>query len=210
MRIHLFLFPLVVALIANPSFAMRNVMPAPVKFDKVGPEMPAADKPYAYTVRPGDKLQITVWKEEQLDREITVLPDGTIDFPLVGSFQGAGKTTTEIQQIVKEKLAKTIPYASVAVTIIEAKGNTVSIIGQVARPGDVVMNQKMTVLQALSQVGGLTTYADDDDIKILRQQEGKQISIPFNYHRVSNGDELETNIELQPGDVIVVPAASLF
>jgi polysaccharide biosynthesis/export protein len=163
-----------------------------------------------YLIRPGDMLHVAVWKEEELDRQLTVLPDGTFDFPLVGSVRAAGLTTTQLQDDIKARLAKMVPYASVNVTVIEAKGNVVSIVGQVARPGDVVMNRQMTVLQALSQVGGLTTYADDDDIKILRQTSEGEISIPFDYSAVSRGRSLETNVVLQPGDVIVVPSASLF
>ncbi len=164
----------------------------------------------SYTIRPGDMLQIMVWKEEQMDREVLVLPDGTIDFPLIGSLKAAGLTPSELQDSMKEKLTPFIPAAPVTVTVKETRGNTVSVIGQVARPGDVMMNRKMTVMQALSQVGGLTTYADDNDIVIIRKVSGKDISIPFDYSRVADGRHLETNITLEPGDVVVVPTASLF
>lgn len=169
----------------------------------------AADEA-AYTIRPGDTLHISVWKEEGMDREVLVLPDGTVDFPLVGSFAAAGLTSSAVQQLIKDKLANVIPAAAVSVVVKETKGNTVSVIGQVTRPGDIVMSRNLNVMQALSQVGGLTTYADDDDIKILRKVDGKETSIEFDYSDVAAGKHLETNITLLPGDVIVVPTASLF
>ena len=173
------------------------------------PPAPAAIDP-SYTIRPGDLLQITVWKEEQLDKETLVLPDGMIDFPLIGTIKAAGLTPAQVQATMKQKLKPFIPSASVTVVVKQTTGNAVSVIGQVARPGDVVMNRNLTVMQALSQVGGLTTYADDDSIVILRKVDGKETSITFDYSDVSRGRDLETNITLQPGDVIIVPAASLF
>jgi polysaccharide biosynthesis/export protein len=164
----------------------------------------------SYSLRSGDIVQISVWKEEELDREVTVLPDGTIDFPLIGSFTAAGLTPTQVQALVKKKLVPFIPAATVTVVVKEARGNSISVMGQVARPGEIIMTRSFNVLQALSQVGGLTHFADEDDIVILRQQEGKEISIPFDYSAVAAGRALETNITLTPGDVIVVPTASLF
>lgn len=163
----------------------------------------------SYFVRPGDLLRVTVWKEEELDRDVLVLPDGTVDFPLIGSFEAQGKTTAQLQNEIKRKLKPFIPAASVTVIVKETRGNSISIIGQVARPGDVIMNRSMSVMQALSQVGGLTAYADDD-IVILRKVDGEEISIQFDYSAVSAGRALDSNITLLPGDVIVVPTASLF
>lgn len=170
----------------------------------------AAPASRAYTIRPGDMLHITVWKEEGLDREVLVLPDGSMDFPLIGSFTAAGQTTSQLQTSITEKLKPLIPAASVTVWVKETRGNSISVMGQVARPGEIIMNRPLTVLQALSQVGGLSTYADDDDIAILRTVDGKETSIPFDYSAVANGRKLETNITLKPGDIIVVPTASLF
>ncbi len=165
----------------------------------------------SYTVHPGDVLQITVWKEESLDKEILVLPDGTITFPLIGSFSVKGMNTSQIQQTVKKKLADLIPDASVTVLVKAALGHSVSVMGQVTKPGELVMGHQLTVMQALSQAGGLTPYADEGDIIILRRDKNnKQISIPFPYDDVASGNNLDKNIELKPGDVVVVPTAGLF
>lgn len=167
----------------------------------------AADAPY--TINAGDVLQITVWKEEGLDQEILVLPDGTINYPLVGSIPVEGRTTAEVQGIIKQKLSKLIPDASVTVLIKAALGHTVSVIGQVAKPGELVMGHRLTVMQALSQAGGLTPYASESSIIILRRENGKETSIEFPYDDIVDGDHLDKDITLLPGDVVVVPTAGL-
>jgi polysaccharide export outer membrane protein len=163
-----------------------------------------------YMVRPGDVLQVTVWKEEQLDREIIVLPDGTISFPLIGSFPVQDMTTEQVQSSIKEKLKKFIPDASVAVLVKAPLGHTVNVTGQVAKPGEIVMSHRLTVMQAISQAGGLTPYASENRIIILRHQNGKEVSIPFPYDDVSSGEHLDKDVALDPGDVVVVPTATLF
>jgi polysaccharide export outer membrane protein len=164
----------------------------------------------SFTIIAGDILQITVWKEEGLDQEALVLPGGTITFPLVGSIMAQGKTPAELQDIIKQKLHKLIPDASVTVAVKAALGHTVSVIGQVIKPGEFVMGRHLTVMQALSQAGGLTPYASEGGIIILRHDEtGKEISIPFPYSDVADGSDLDKDIVLNPGDVVVVPTASL-
>jgi len=168
----------------------------------------AADEPF--TIAPGDVLQITVWKEESLDREIVVLPDGAITFPLIGSIAAQGKTPEEVQIDIKNKLKKYIPDASVAVVVKAALGHTVSVIGQVTKPGEFVMGHNLTVMQALAQAGGVTPYASEGNIKILRRVDDKETAIEFPYSDVVDGDELDKDITLKSGDVIVVPTGGLF
>ena len=164
-----------------------------------------------YTIHPGDVLQITVWKEESLDREVLVLPDGTITFPLIGSFMVKGMTPETVQKVVKTKLANLIPDASVAVLIKAPLGHSVSVIGQVTKSGEIMMGHRLTVMQALSQAGGLTPYADESAIIVLhRDKNNKESSTPFPYDDVISGHNLDKDITLKPGDVVVVPTASLF
>ncbi len=173
-------------------------------------EAVAADADADYVINAGDVLQITVWKEEGLDREILVLPDGMVSFPLIGSFKAQGMTPAQVQSTVKEKLKRLIPDAAVTVMIKATLGHTVSVIGQVAKPGEFVMGHHMTVMQALSQAGGLTPYASEGHIKILRHEGDKEIAIKFPYDDVSSGNDLDKDIVLVPGDVVVVPTAGLF
>lgn len=169
-----------------------------------------ASKQPPYTIIAGDVLQITVWKEDGLDQEVLVLPGGTISFPLIGSVVAQGQTPSQLQATIKEKLHKYIPDAAVTVSVKAALGHTVSVIGQVTKPGEFVMGRHLTVMQALSQAGGLTPYASESGIIILRHDEtGKETSIPFPYDDVAEGDELDKDIVLHPGDVVVVPTAGL-
>ncbi len=163
-----------------------------------------------YTIAAGDVLQVTVWKEEGLDQEVLVLPDGTMSYPLIGSLPVQGETPAEVQSAIKDKLAKLIPDAAVTVMVKAALGHTVSVIGQVTRPGEIVMGHDMTVMQALSQAGGLTPYASEDHIIVLRRDNGRESPIPIPYNDISRGDDLDRDIVLQLGDVVVVPTAGLF
>jgi len=163
-----------------------------------------------YTVCAGDVLQITVWKEEGLDREVLVLPDGTISFPLVGTFNARGMTLNEVQNTVKDKLRSYIPDASVSVIVKAPLGHVVSVIGQVAKPGEFVMGHRMTVMQALSMAGGLTPFASEGGIIVMRHEGEKETSLPVPYKDIISGDKLAKDIALKPGDVVIVPTAGLF
>lgn len=209
-HLYLLMLPFLLLINSQANAGTRMAEAAPVTSVSTESHGAGTASDSAYTIRPGDMLQITVWKEGQLDKETLVLPDGKFDFPLIGTVDALNKTPAEVQAIIKTKLKPFIPSASVTVVVKETKGNAVSVIGQVTHPGDVVMNRNLTVMQALSQAGGLTTYADEDDIVILRKVDGKETSIEFDYGDVSRGRHLDTNITLQPGDVVVVPAASLF
>ena len=178
--------------------------------EPAAPQDPKANASPTFKIRQGDVLQVTVWKEEGMDQEIIVLPDGTINFPLAGSVHVEGLTPAMAAYEVKEKLSKKIPDASVSVIVKSPLGHTVSVIGQVAKPGDIVMNHPLSVMQVLSQAGGLTPYASTSSIKILRKVNGKETVIKFPYDDVSEGEDLEKNITLEPGDVVVVPTAGLF
>ena len=168
-----------------------------------------ATNPDAFTITAGDVLQITVWKEDALDRELVVLPDGTVNFPLIGSIGVQDKTPAQVQADIKDKLHSFIPDASVAVVVKADLGHTVSVIGQVLKPGELIMGHHLTVMQALSQAGGLTPYANDGRIIILRRKGDKETSIRFPYDDVVTGDDLDKDIVLQPGDVVVVPTSGL-
>ena len=162
-----------------------------------------------YTLNPGDVLQITVWKEDGLDREVLVLPDGSISFPLIGSLEARDKTVSQIQDEVKTKLSSAIPDASVIVVVKAALGHAVDVVGQVNKPGEVISGHRITVMQALSMAGGLTPYASHSDIIVLHREAGKETSVSFPYDDVIRGRELDKDVVLKAGDVIVVPTAGV-
>ena len=166
----------------------------------------AAPVDTSYTVKPGDILQISVWKEPALHGPVLVRPDGQFSFPLAGQMDARNKTVQDLQNEVTQKLRKYISDPVVTVSVQEIKGNKVYVIGQVQKPGDFVVNPRVDVMQALSMAGGTTPFAALGDIMILRRNDaGQQQAIPFHYTDVVRGRNLDQNITLQAGDVVVVP-----
>jgi polysaccharide export outer membrane protein len=158
-----------------------------------------------YTVKPGDVLSIAVWKEPDLTGPVLVRPDGAFSFPLAGQVDARGKTVMQLQQTVSDRLKKFISDPVVTVSIQEIRGNKIYVLGQVNRPGEFIVNPRVDVMQALSMAGGTTPFASLGDITILRREEGVQRALPFRYQDVVRGRNLDQNITLQAGDVVVVP-----
>ncbi len=165
----------------------------------------------SYRLNPGDVLQISVWKEEGMQRDVLVLPDGNISFPLAGHIRAAGRSLKELQGVLVDRLKKYFAGPVITVSVMQLTGNKIFVIGQVRRPGQFIANRPIDVMQALSLAGGLTTFAEEDEIKILRRgNDGKQQAIAFNYAEISKGRSLSRNIVLRSGDVVVVPTSGLF
>jgi polysaccharide export outer membrane protein len=164
----------------------------------------AADKDH-YRVNSGDSLFVSVWQDEGLTREVLVAPDGNCTFPLVGEFGAKGRTLSEIRSELSQRLARFIPDAVVTVALADISGNKIYVMGQVNSPGVYVMNPSLDVMQALSMAGGTTPFADLKSIRILRRDEAGQRALRFRYDEVIRGRNLEQNILLQSGDLLVVP-----
>ncbi len=158
-----------------------------------------------YRIGPEDVLHISVWKEEELDREVLVRPDGGISFPLAGNMQAAGKTTQVLTTELARRIQRYIPDAVVTVTVSKISGYDIFVIGKVNKPGQFTLGQYGDVLQALTLAGGLTPSASEDNIRIQRRENGKLKVYPFEYSEIKKGRSLHQNIILQSGDVVVVP-----
>jgi len=158
-----------------------------------------------YRVGPGDILEISVWRDETLSRELIVPPDGMLAFPLIGDVLVAGMTVTEIREAIRKKLSEYVPDASVTVIIKTINSLRAYVIGQVKNPGTFAITMETRVMHLLSMAQGLTPFASERDIHILRHTNNTIEKIPFNYRDVVRGSNLEQNILLQGGDVIVVP-----
>lgn len=158
-----------------------------------------------YEIGPEDVLDISVWREKDLQREVLVRPDGWLTFPLVGNVEAAGKTAQQLENEIRQRLRKFIPEPVVTVTVKKIQGLKVFVTGRVGKPGEYMVGRYIDVLQALTLAGGLTPFAKEDKIKVLRKQGGKEVVIPFDYSEVKKGKRLEQNITLRSGDVIVVP-----
>jgi polysaccharide biosynthesis/export protein len=159
-----------------------------------------------YTINPGDQLDISVWKEAELTRPVIVRPDGKFSFPLAGEINAAGRTVVQVQNDLIAKLKTYIPEPVVTASVHSLDGYRVYVIGQVTKPGAFVMNPRMNVLQALTVAGGMTPFAALNDIIVLRGAAGpNQRMLPFHYGEVSKGRNLTQNVQLEAGDVIIVP-----
>lgn len=173
------------------------------------PEKPSAPDAVifadTYLVQPGDQLSIDVWKEKDLQRELMVRPDGGLDFPLIGNIDVSGKTIEQLRKELATKLAKYVPDPVVTISVKQSLGNKIYVVGKVNKPGDYIVIRNTDVMQALSMAGGLNPYASENKIKILRREHGVLRAIPFKYSRVEKGEDLEQNIILQGGDIVVVP-----
>ena len=158
-----------------------------------------------YLIGPTDILQIYVWKEPELTRDINVMPDGNITFPLIGEIQAEGKTVEDLKKTITEKLENYVTAPEVTVIVNESRSRRVYTVGKLNRPGPYPLMPDMTVLQILSTAGGFAEWADEKNIWIIRREGGKEVQIRFNYKEYISGDNLEQNILLKPNDTIVVP-----
>ena len=161
--------------------------------------------PELYQVQSGDVLEVGVWGEADLTREILIRPDGHFSMPLIGEIDARRKTVPELRTELGERFAAFVPDADIYVAVRQLTGNRIYVIGNVARPGEFPIVRPTDVMQVLSIAGGPTSFAALDDIIVLRRGAEGQNAIPFHYGDIIKGRHLDQNILLQSGDVIVVP-----
>ena len=159
----------------------------------------------SYRLQPGDVLDVTVWKEQDLHAEVIVRPDGAMSFPLVGEVEAGGKTVEEVRAQLVERLKSFLPTPVVTVAVKAIGGNRIYVVGKVVRSGEFPFSSPLDVMQALSLAGGATSFASLNDIVILRRENGQQQAIHFEYADVARGKKLAQNIQLRSGDTVVVP-----
>jgi polysaccharide export outer membrane protein len=164
---------------------------------------PATTTDQEYYIGPQDVVQIDVWKEPEITRTIPVRPDGKISLPLLNDVQAAGLTAMQLAGSIREGLAKYLHNPQVTVMVTQINSRRVFVTGEVAKSGALPLLPGMTALQALSSAGGFTQFAKEKGIYILRNENGKQVKLPYNYKDVLKGQK--EDIPLQSGDVIVVP-----
>jgi polysaccharide export outer membrane protein len=159
-----------------------------------------------YKIHAGDLLLVGVYDDPKMPPiNVTVTPDGKFSFPLIGILVAGGKTPEQLRVEMETKLRKFVSEPVVTCSIVEVKGNVAYVIGQVAKPGAIVMNPAVNVLQALSIAGGGNAYAKLDSVIVIRNAVGGQRTLNFHYSQVSSGKNLEQNVQLESGDVVVVP-----
>ena len=158
-----------------------------------------------YVIGPGDVLEISVWNNEALTRLVTVLPDGKIRFPLIGEVMVGGKTLVDLEKELKQRIGTFVPSPDLTVMVQQVNSMLIYVICKVNRPGRFALNTNINVLQALTMAGGLNTFAKRNKIKIFREENGKTDIFQFKYDDVTEDENLEQNIELKRGDIIVIP-----
>jgi polysaccharide biosynthesis/export protein len=166
--------------------------------------------PTEFLLGPEDVLVVTVWRNQELSKEVIVRPDGKISLPLIGDIAAAGLTAQALSKQIADGLAEFMSTPTVSVQVKEINSYHVFAVGEVARPGKIVLKSFTNVLTGISLAGGFTTFASRNDVHILRmvkngQGEVKQVMIPVPYQDIIRGKNLEANIVLKAGDVIVVP-----
>lgn len=189
------------------SFLSRIALFALASFAALQAHAQVAAAPAAapYQVKPGDLLQIAVWREPELQRPVLVRPDGGFSFPLAGEVDARGRSVADIQKLLTDRLKKFISDPVVTVSVQEVRGNKVYVIGQVTKPGEFIVNPSVDVMQALSMAGGTTPFASLANIIVLRRKDGRQQTLPFRYTEIVKGRDLDQNVVLEAGDVVVVP-----
>ncbi len=193
------------ALVAVFAGAIALAQPLQQQVTPVPAAQPDGIDLLTYRVGPEDLLEISVWRDDALKRDALVRPDGGISFPLIGEVAVAGKTVQEIRSEIARRLVKFIPEPVVTVAILKTGSQRIYVIGKVNKPGDFPLGRYVDVLQALSMAGGLTAFASADEIRVMRRDGERQVVLPFEYGRVVRGQNLEQNIRLRAGDVVVVP-----
>jgi polysaccharide export outer membrane protein len=168
----------------------------------------AKGDPYEYHIGAGDSLHISVWDEPTLSSPgVVVRPDGMISMPLLKEIEVAGTTPTEAARIIAQgltKLKKEIAETDVTVVVTGIQSKKIYAVGAIKREGPIPYTYRMTVMQAISEAGGLTDYAKKKKIYILRHENGQDRKLPFDYEEALNGESTELNIPLLPGDTLVV------
>ena len=159
-----------------------------------------------YRLHPGDKIMVGVFDDPKLlPMEITIAPDGRFSYPLIGEVNANGRSVEQLRSEIETRLKKFIADPSVTLVVADVKGNVAYVIGQVNKPGLIEMNPGVNVLQALSIAGGMNPYAKPDNIIVIRSSAGGQSVLNFHYAQVTTGRDLAQNIQLESGDVVVVP-----
>ncbi|BBO68385.1 hypothetical protein DSCA_23150 [Desulfosarcina alkanivorans] len=206
-RIHILITGMALYLLMTAGCAHQGGAAPPVATVAAPAAMivrPLAGEVADYVVGAGDLLEISVWKDPALTRQMVVLPDGTISFPLIGQFSAAGSTVAQLKAAMEKKLVRYIPEPDLSVIVQQVNSQVVYVIGKVNRPGHLPLNRRIDVLQALAMAGGLNVFANREDIRIFRKTADRTMVIPFNYQAVTEENRVAENIWLERGDVIVV------
>ena len=185
----------------------RRLRPARLVPGAAPAAQPAAGiaTPPGYVIGPDDALAVVFWREKELSAEVVVRPDGMISLPLLNDVKAEGLTPEQLRVSLTKAAAKFVEEPTVTVVVKAINSRKVFITGQVGKPGPYLLGGPMSVLQLIAMSGGVAEYAKKDKVVIVRKESGKDVIHPFNYEEVMQGKKLQQNIELMPGDTVIVP-----
>ena len=191
----------------TPAEKATPASPAPAQARAVAaPVVPAGvPTPPDYVIGPDDVLSIVVWRDKDMSADVAVRPDGKISLPLINEVQAAGLTPEQLRLGLTEAANKFVEDPAVSVVVKAINSRKVFITGQVAKPGPYPLSGPTTVLQMIATAGGVSEYSKSEKIVVMRSENGKTVSLKFNYKDVTEGKKLQQNIDLKPGDTIIVP-----
>ena len=192
---------IVCVLTALPAVAAAQAPAAAPASTAKSPSLPAD-----YVIGVEDLLGIVFWREQDkaLSTDVVVRPDGKISVPMLNDITAVGLTPEQLAQSVQQAASKYIRDAGATVIVREIRSRKVFVIGEVNRPGAIQLGNEMNVLQALAEGGGFLEHANKGDIVIVRNENGRERRFKFNYKDVVKGKNVEQNINLQPGDTVIV------
>ena len=184
--------------VSATSIAAQTPKPA------TGGSAPAATLPRDYVIGVEDVLSVVFWREKDLSADVVVRPDGKISLPMLNDVMAAGLTPEALADVVAKAGAKFVRDSGATVIVKEIRSRKIYVIGEVSKPGTFQLGSEMTVLQALGEAGGFIEGANKGDVRIVRNEGGKETRFKFNYNEVVDGKNPEQNIKLLPGDTIIV------
>jgi polysaccharide export outer membrane protein len=190
----------VTAVAADPPSASRDVEPAPA----AGGGAAAVAVPGDYIIGPEDILSVVFWREKDLSADVVVRPDGKISLPMLNDVQAEGLTPQQLADVVEKAAVKYVRDPGATVMVKEIRSRKIYVVGEVAKPGEYPMGSDMNVLQALAEAGGLLEHANRRNVAVVRKQKGGEQRFTFNYNDVIRGRNTDQNIQLRPGDTILV------
>lgn len=164
----------------------------------------SASHSQSYRVGVGDLLQVEVYDESDLTKEVRVLTDGFISFPLIGSVKAQGLTVGELEKQIKDKLAEKY-LVNPQVTVFVREFSSIFVFGEVKKPGSFPLYGKLTVFEAVTLAGGLTEVANASKVRVVRQTNGQETSFEVNLDRLTKHGDLSADMELQANDRVIVP-----
>ncbi|MCK6503146.1 polysaccharide biosynthesis/export family protein [Myxococcota bacterium] len=196
--------PLLLCLVAcgARTGSIQNIAEA----DPSARSVPSVDE---FQIGPGDRISIKVWRHDDLSMDVTVAPDGTISYPLVGSLQVAGRTYNEIRQMLTTSISQWYTDPQVAVNILELQNQKVFIFGEVAKPSVLQLSSEMTILEALTLAGGINQYSRTSNVLLVRGGVEAPELYTVDVDSIFNRGAMDQMVSLQRGDIVVVPTKTI-